>query len=313
MAGSAPLASAIVPSYNYASTVIAAVESLLAQTFDDHEVVVVDNVSTDGSRELLRDRYANDPRVRLFLETEHLGMSANFNRGLQRARGKYSGLCAADDRWHPHHLATMVPVLQRSPGAALAYARADVVDAEGKPLPEEQSPFDLEPDDARFFDRLVRGGNGDNFVPCMSVVFDRELALARGGFQHQLMITQDYDLWLRLAIDHEVRHVDEVTVAITWHGQNTSAPSKLTAERVRSDTIHTFTRLLEQHRDALRRRGVERDATHRLAKALVRRGRDTPDDAESRACYRRAIALEPWRLGARLALLRSYLGGRRPR
>lgn len=305
MAGPAPLVSAIVPSYNYASTVVAAVESLVAQTFDDLEVVVVDDASTDGSRELLRERFADHPRVRLFLEAENVGLSNNFTRGLSRARGRYAALCGADDRWYPHHLATLVPVLQAAPRAALVYARADVVDGAGKPLQaREACGFDIEPDDARFLARML---GGTNFVPCMSVVFDRELALSRGGFRPELKITQDYDLWMRLALDHEVRHVDQVTIAVTWHGKNMSTESELTAGRVRDDVIHIFTRYLAEHREALRALGLEKDAEHRLAKALVRRARSTEDVAESRDSYRRALALEPWRFSARFALLRSYL------
>jgi glycosyltransferase involved in cell wall biosynthesis len=298
----APLVTAIVPSYNYARSVCNAVDSLLAQTFEDLEIVVVENASTDGSRELLEGRFGQDPRVRLFLETEHLSMSGNFNRALRYARGRYVGLCAADDRWYPHHLATVVPALQAAPQASLVYSRADIVDGEGKPLPPM---FDIEPDDGHFFERLLLHGI---FVPAMTVVFDRELALARGGFCEDMPIGMDLDMWLKLSVDREVRHVDQVTIAVSIHGGNASAKSKLVAERMRRDRCGSYRMLLAKHLPALEARGLVRKTERRLADQLASLARRTADKEEARRCYRDALALEPWRVWWYFGLLRASLG-----
>src|SRR2546421_471789 len=79
------------PSYNYARFVGRAVESCLAQTFADMEVVVVDDGSTDESPALLAERFSRNPRVRLELAKENKGISANFNRGLRAASGRLVG------------------------------------------------------------------------------------------------------------------------------------------------------------------------------------------------------------------------------
>lgn len=309
MSDRVPLVSAIVPSYNYVATVGAAVESVLAQTFQDLEVVIVDDASTDGARDLLRERYGAHPRVRLHLFDENGGVSVNFNRGLRLARGRYVAYCCSDDVWLPAHLATVVPALEAAPEAALAYARAELVDETGRPVPDEEEEegglFDVEPDDRRFFERLVRGAN---FVPFVATLFRRDLALARGGFREDLRILQDHDLWLRLSARHEARHADAVTVKVCWHGKNASRRGALTSERRRRDAIAMYERLLAEERDVLRAHGLERAARQRLASAFSKLARRVEGADEARACYRRAIAVAPWRAVTYLQYLRCIVG-----
>jgi glycosyltransferase involved in cell wall biosynthesis len=289
---------AVVPSYNYARFVVRAVESCLAQTWAETEVVVVDDGSTDDSPGLLRERFGANPRVRLELFPENKGVSANFNRGLRAARGKWVGFCCADDEWLPDHLATLVPVLEAT-HAALAYGMARVVTEDGSAAPRESgSSFSGCPDD-RFFERLV---TSPNLVPFVATVFDRELALEQGGFREDLKILQDYALWLGLAARREVRFVDRETVVVRWHGANASrsnSPAK--SEQLRRDGVAVFESLLAREGPLLRERGLEHVAKRRLADALRRLASRTPSGGEARACARRAIALDP--LSAR-----GYLG-----
>lgn len=302
---SSPLVSAIVPSYNYAAYVVEAVESCLAQTFADLEVVVVDDRSTDDSPRLLRERYADHPRVRLLLAEENKGVSGNFNRGLQAARGKYVGYCCADDAWLPEHVATLVPALESASGVALAYARARQLGRSDEPVdPEEAIAFDSAPDDL-FWDQLVRR---PNFVPFVATLFRRQAALEAGGFREDVHVIQDYALWLRLAAHAPVRFVDRETVIVRWHGDNASQRGARTSERRRRDMIHVFEHLLSREGEALRARGLEGVARTRLVDALLRLARRTKDPAEARACCARAIRLRPWAARPYLSYARACVG-----
>jgi glycosyltransferase involved in cell wall biosynthesis len=301
-----PLVTAVVPSYNYARYVVRAVESCLAQTHKDLEVVVVDDASTDGSQAVLRERFASEPRVRLLLFDENKGVSGNFNRGLAEARGRYVGFCCADDEWSPEHAATLVPALESSSGVALAYARARQLGGSGEAVdPEEAIYFDSCPD-AEFWERLVRGVN---FVPFVGTLFRRDLALEVGGFREDVRVIQDYALWLRLAARHEVRFVDRETVIVRWHSDNASARGAKTSERRRRDMVHIFEDLLARESELLRARGLERVARRRLVGSLLRLARRAPTAAEARACCARAIELEPLALAPYLNWVRALVSG----
>ncbi len=284
----APLLSAIVPSYNYARFVVRAVESCLAQTLPDVEVVVVDDASTDESPRVLAEKFGSNPRVKLELAKENRGISGNFNRGLRAASGRYVGFCCADDEWLPGHAATLAPVLESSK-AVLAYARARVVDADGEPVPPGPGhAFSGCPDD-RFYERLV---TSPNLIPFVGTVFEREAALAAGGFDERVRVLQDYALWLRLAPRREVRFVDQETVVVRWHGDNASGTGDKKSEQLKRDSVTVFEDLLARDAALLRERGLERVARRRLADALRRLASRT-SGGEARQCARRVIALQP--------------------
>jgi len=284
----APLLSAIVPSYNYARFVVRAVESCLAQTLQDIEVVVVDDASTDESPRLLAERFSREPRVRLELARENRGISGNFNRGLRAARGKFVGFCCADDEWLPEHAASLVPALGE--GVALAYSLPRVVSEKGEPVPKGPGhSFEGCPDD-RFFERLVRYPNVVSFV---ATVFDREAALAAGGFDERLRVLQDYDLWLKLSARRPVKFVDRETVLVRWHGENASTPGAARSAQLKRDAVTVLEGLLEREPDLLREKGLEKAARRRLADSLRRLASRTGSTVEARTCARRAIALDP--------------------
>jgi len=302
-----PLVSAIVPSYNYARFVVRAVESCLAQTLSDMEVVVVDDASTDESPRLLEERFGKEPRVRLELARDNRGISGNFNRGLRAASGKYVGFCCADDEWLPPHAEKLTQALSAS-DAVLAYARARVTDADGAPLPPGPGHAFSGCPDERFFERLVTSPNLVSFV---GTVFEREAALSQGGFDERLRVLQDYALWFRLAARRPVRFVDDATVHVRWHGDNASkGGERKRSEQLKRDAVLVFEDLLAREAPLLRERGLERIAQRRLADSLRRLASRTGSVQEARSCARRAISLDPLSprgyLGYARALARSW-------
>src|SRR5579871_3452587 len=103
-AAAKPLISVIITSYNYLQYITTAIDSALAQTYPNVEIVVTDNCSTDGTVPALRQRYAAEPRVRIFENERNLGELANSNLGLERSGGEFVTWLSADDWFYPHHL-----------------------------------------------------------------------------------------------------------------------------------------------------------------------------------------------------------------
>jgi glycosyltransferase involved in cell wall biosynthesis len=138
-----PAVSVIIPSYNHEAYVGAAVESVLAGSFEDLELIVVDDGSTDGSRGVL-ETYRDDPRVVLHLQ-ENRGAHAALNRGLELARGEIAFILDSDDAFDPERIGVLHDRLRSNPGAAIASSWIRVVDAAGSELGIKQAWRTLPP------------------------------------------------------------------------------------------------------------------------------------------------------------------------
>jgi hypothetical protein len=130
--------SVLVTAYNRERYIAASIESVLAQTFGDFEVIVTDNRSTDGTVEIARQYERLDPRVRVVVNERNLGQFANRNRAASLARGRFLKFHDSDDLLYPHCLEVMVPLLQAHPtaGFGLSSSRA----WPGGPVPMLLSP-----------------------------------------------------------------------------------------------------------------------------------------------------------------------------
>jgi glycosyltransferase involved in cell wall biosynthesis len=128
--GVTPRVSVVVPSYNNASFIEAAMDSILAQTFEDFELVVADHSSTDGTWERLQ-RYRADPRVRLLRTETGGGAPRNWGRVTQAARGELLKLVCGDDIVYPECLRMQVDAMDANPSVVLVAAQRDLIDARG--------------------------------------------------------------------------------------------------------------------------------------------------------------------------------------
>jgi glycosyltransferase involved in cell wall biosynthesis len=119
------------PVYNGADYLAPAIDSLLAQTFQDFELIIADNASTDATESICRERAARDARIRYVRHAHNLGAMRNFNYVVEAARAPYFKWAAHDDMHEPEYLARCVEVLDRDSSVVLAHARARDIDAHG--------------------------------------------------------------------------------------------------------------------------------------------------------------------------------------
>lgn len=134
----APRVSIGVPVYNGARYLAEALESLLRQTYEDIEIIVSDNASTDATEEIARSFAARDSRVRYDRLPNNIGAAANFMRVLHLARGEYFRWAAADDLSAPEFVERCVAILDREPAVVQAYPRAKLIDERGAVIGEYQ-------------------------------------------------------------------------------------------------------------------------------------------------------------------------------
>jgi glycosyltransferase involved in cell wall biosynthesis len=215
----APRVSFVVSSYNYARYLGQAVESLLAQTFRDLEVIVIDDCSSDGSGEVL-DRYAADPRVRVVRHDRNIGHLRTYNEGLGLARGEFVGLFDADDFcFRPYAVERQVAVLDAHPEAGLVYAAQVYVDESGTPFREFKPWADDYVRDGfvEFADLAFR-----NYVPHTGTLIRRSVHERLGLYDLELPHSGDWELWLRVATAYRIGYIADSLFAYRIHRRNMS-------------------------------------------------------------------------------------------
>lgn len=141
------------PVFQGAAYIRSALESILAQTHEDFELIVSDNASTDGTEDIVRAYAARDRRVRYHRSLRNVGAARNFNRVFSLASGEYFKWAAHDDVLAPECLARCVEVLDRERDVVLCYARANVIDERGRIIEEYVAP--LRTDSPKAADRFL--------------------------------------------------------------------------------------------------------------------------------------------------------------
>jgi glycosyltransferase involved in cell wall biosynthesis len=197
-----PVASIIVPAFNTAATLADTLDALRAQSFADHEVIVVDDGSGDWTSEIAA-AYLHDPRVRLICQSNR-GLAGARNTGIAAARGLYLGFCDADDLWAPGKLAAHVAHLDANPNVGLSYSGSALIDANGAPMGRSQRPRLSGVDAAHVFKRNPVG-NGSAAVLRRAALDDIAWRPAAEKFRdwcfdETFRQSEDVECWLRLAL-----------------------------------------------------------------------------------------------------------------
>ncbi len=285
-----PTISIITPAYNAQQTIGATIESVLAQTEPDFELIIIDDGSQDDTVAVVQ-RYP-DPRIRLF-SYANAGIAVSRNRGLAQAQGELIASLDADDLWQPTKLAAQRAALAAQPEAGVAYSWCDCIDEQGR--------------------WLRRGGHrplsGNVLVPLLlsditengsNVLIRRSALDAVGSFDESLTAGQDWDLYIRLAARYPFVLVPEVHVLYRVITGSVSA----NLQRLETNGRRVIAKAFTQAPPALQ--PLRSRSLANLYKYLTYRALQKPwTRAHSRAAagyWVRAIAQEPALLRTRVNL-----------
>jgi glycosyltransferase involved in cell wall biosynthesis len=220
-----PEVSVIIPSYNHAGFIEASIDSVLSQTHRDLELIVVDDGSTDPSREIL-GRYT-DSRLRVFLQ-ENQGAHAAINRGLREAKGEYISILNSDDIYHPQRLEKILPVFYKESHIGLVASYIEIIDRQGRSMGIKHGYLDCSPWDLSDPAKSFRAGVDlraalltENYLATTSnYMFSRKLYQQVGEFL-PLRYTHDWDFALRAMRYGELRLLPEPLMSYRVHESNT--------------------------------------------------------------------------------------------
>lgn len=300
-----PRVSVIIPAFNAERYIRETLDSVLAQTYGDLEVVVVDDGSSDGTCEIVRGY--GDPSTPLragpvrLIEQANAGPSAARNHGVREARGELVAFVDSDDLWMPEKLALQVPLFDAEGRVALVYCHGERMAADGSPIPTPHLP---KPTGRVFLDFLVR-----NHCPTSGVVVRRDVFQRFGGFPEDMVWAEDWHLWLRIAREHEFAAVEQVLVRHRLHDTALTAQHDKAYRGARGVLETALTESDGPEARAARRRGLHRLDLHQ---GLLLLGNGELRDA--RRCFGRAIRTRPTDVHALAGWVASLTPGflRRP-
>jgi glycosyltransferase involved in cell wall biosynthesis len=195
----------IIPAFNAARYLAAAMESVVSQTFDDWQILLVDDGSTDNTAEVAApflDRFG--PKIR-YIKQNNRGLPAARNTAIRASTSEFLALLDADDVWMPCRLSESLKVLAERPKAGLTYGLMTIIDPEGRALKTfEGNPRHTEGRIApHIYMRKVD-------LPCPTITFRRKCVDEVGLFDETMHSTEDRDLWLRIALRYEVAFVPQI-------------------------------------------------------------------------------------------------------
>ncbi|SFN30255.1 Glycosyl transferase family 2 [Formivibrio citricus] len=207
------LASIVVTSYNHAEYLAQRMDSILAQTYENMEIVVVDDCSTDNSLEIL-NKYASHPKVKIFPLQKNGGYANACNFGVSQCRGEFVMFAECDDFNSPEHVAALMQALNSHPSAVAAYCRSHIVDSCGNTLRDDYQCREPSFRNICANSALIPAKIMQRFllrscvIPNMSAaMFRRTEFLKIGGLSTKFTACADWDFWCRLAERGDVYYV----------------------------------------------------------------------------------------------------------
>jgi glycosyltransferase involved in cell wall biosynthesis len=267
-----PQISVLMPVYQAERYVEAAVESILTQSFDDFELLALDDGSTDDSPQILATLATRDERIRLHV-AQHAGLVHRLNEGLAQARGTYIARMDADDISYPERFERQVAYLETHPECVAVGTAAAEIDPEGRLI----GAMDIRPSHEEIDDRMLHGDGGA--LVHATAMYRSDALRSIGGYQTGLDGGEDMDLHLRLS---------EI-------GRLANLPDQLFLYRKNFDGVtHSRRADVRSRQDAA------------IRKALVRRGLD-PRSAPKRPAFAAQTTPDAvWAIWANRALVADH-------
>lgn len=272
-----PKVSVILPTYNRAHLVGRAIQSVLNQTFQDLEIVVVDDASTDNSEEIVKN--FSNPNIKYHRHESNRGANAARNTGISIAKGEYIAFNDSDDEWLPTKLEKQVIIIENTEDdIGIVYSGFYQIIGNVKSYVPSVS---IKKKDGNIYKSLLYG----NFVTTQTVLIKRECFEKVGFFDEELPRLQDWELWLRISKNYKFKFIDEPLVIANLQ------PNSISNDR---NALNVALKLIiNKHFEDEELPSQIRSLHHlELARSLYFSGRKK----EAKVCYYKAVKLNPYDL-----------------
>ena len=190
-----PVVSIVLPTYNGARYIRESIDSCLGQTFQDFELIIVNDCSTDETSGIIEEYAARDPRIRVFHNPINKKLPLSLNRGFDEARGKYHTWTSDDNYYAPHALQTLIQLLENEPSTGFVYTDYTLVDETGKVTGK------------KIFGDINQQFTG--FQGCSACfLYKEELYKKNKGYNPAAFLSEDYDVFVRIFISNKILYLN---------------------------------------------------------------------------------------------------------
>ena len=234
--------SVLMPTYNYARYLPFAIRSVLSQSFSDLELIIVDDCSTDGSREIIEEWERFDDRVVTVYHDKNRGLAAARNSGLAVSSGEFIAFCDSDDIWLENKLEVQMDALRMAPEVGILHSDGAIIDCHGRLTGELFSGL-YHRKGQLLSGALLEELCQRNFLCVPTVIVRREAIRFAGGFDVSLRSLEDWVCWTKISSKYSFWYIDDVLAYYRIHGESLSsnsrrmACSRIEALRILFDTI----------------------------------------------------------------------------
>ena len=204
--------SIVLPVYNGANYLAESIESVIAQTYANWELIIVNDCSTDNTLAIASDYAAKDGRIKVFSNKENLKLPNTLNAGFRHATGEYYTWTSDDNKYMPDALRVMVEYLEKNPDAVMAYANYTRIDSTGKIV----EPVNLPEPKFIFL--------GDVVGACF--LYTAAVAKKIGDYDADLFLAEDYDYWIRMHKVGKILHIEANMYHYRIHGKSLTQTRK---------------------------------------------------------------------------------------
>jgi glycosyltransferase involved in cell wall biosynthesis len=215
-----PLVSVVMSSYNHEKFISEAIESVLGQDFDDLELIVVDDASTDASRQIIQKYTVEDARVRVILHETNCGIAPTMNDGIAIAQGKFLAVIASDDVWMKDKLSKQLAVLESNEDL-IVWTEGEIIDEGGQSVGSSFSEL------ARSVSKKKSGDIFQELLLQADYIFGSTLLFKRANlgtslYDERLIYANDWKSYLDLAAKYEFYYIQEPLAQYRRHANNTA-------------------------------------------------------------------------------------------
>lgn len=233
-----PTVSVIIPSYNHEVYIKECIQSVLNQTFQDFEIIITDDASSDRTVEMIKE--FDDERIKLFEYAENKGASVAANHCIKHSSGKYIAMLSSDDAWHPEKLEIQVMYLEQHPEIGAVFGKVEWVDETGQIILAKNFPY-ADVFNVRNRSRLAWLRHffykGNCLChPCSLV--RRECYTEVGMLNPSFANIPDFDLWIRLCLRYEIHILDKKLIRFRRMTNEGNASGDTNTSRVRNRFEH---------------------------------------------------------------------------
>lgn len=219
-----PKVSVITITFNREDFIGEAIESVLAQSYKDWELLIIDDASTDNTKSIVQAFIDKDPRIKYFKNDANLGIARSRNKGLDLSQGKYIAPLDSDDIWlNNEKLQKQVDFLDKNLDYAMLGGGIIHIDRGSRQMKKVLFPV---------YDSIIRNIILQyNPFPQSTLMYRKNIALKCGGYSTDYTVCDDYDLWLKMGTKQKFTNIPQVLAGYRVHGGNITHNKRLTTAK----------------------------------------------------------------------------------